>query len=300
MKSIYNILIPLSFVGLWFTSMFSNEIEVFLGFILIFTFGILHGSNDVLIINSTSNKNRIYSFIRVLATYLLTVLIAVVVFYFIPILALILFVVFSAFHFGQQHWEHRNLEIQKHIKNIYYFLYGMVVLQLLFFFNTSEVIEVVYSITNYDIGNSIMIKSLIVFGIIFLSLALYILNVSKTFKSSVLIELFYLLVFSIIFKVSTLIWGFTIYFILWHSIPSLYEQTSFIYGDFNKKNLLKYCKSAFPYWLISIIGIVIVYFLFKDDTLFYAIFFSFIAAVTFPHTIVINKLFSNKKRNQFD
>jgi hypothetical protein len=54
-------------------------------------------------------------------------------------------------------------------------------------------------------------------------------------------------------------------------------------------------KTAFPYWLASIIGITIVFFIFKDDTIFNAIFFSFIAAVTFPHALVINKMFDNKK-----
>jgi len=295
MKKIYNILIPLSFAGLWITSVFSKEIEVLFGFILIFTFGILHGSNDILLIDTISNKKKVYPFFRVLAIYLLTVFIAVVIFYFIPLFALILFVVFSAFHFGQQHWEHRELKASTIIKNVYYFLYGMVVLELLFVFNTTEVIEVVSSITGYELDNKTINRFLIVFGIMFFLLAILIANTSKPFKSYILIELFYLLIFSIIFNVSSLIWGFTIYFILWHSIPSLYEQVSFIYGNFNKKNLLRYCKTAFPYWLISIIGIVIVYFVFKDEKLFYAIFFSFIAAVTFPHTIVINKLFSNKK-----
>ncbi|BAO77630.1 Brp/Blh family beta-carotene 15,15'-dioxygenase [Winogradskyella sp. PG-2] len=295
MRNIYNILIPLSFVGLWITSMVSKEVEVLFGFILIFTFGILHGSNDILLIDTVSNEKKTHPFIRVLITYLLTVFIAVAVFYFFPLIALVLFVVFSAFHFGQQHWEYKELEISMTVKNIYYFLYGMVVLELLFVYNTTEVIEVVSSITNYELGSKTINWSLIVFGIMLFLIALFIANKSKTFKSYILIELFYLIVFAIIFNVSSLIWGFTIYFILWHSIPSLYEQVSFIYGNFNKRNLLRYCKTAFPYWLISIIGMLIVYFIFKDEKLFYAIFFSFIAAVTFPHTLVINKLFSNKK-----
>ncbi|WP_299122577.1 Brp/Blh family beta-carotene 15,15'-dioxygenase [uncultured Winogradskyella sp.] len=295
MKNIYNILIPLSFVGLWVTSMVSKEIEVILGFILIFTFGILHGANDILLIDTISNNKKTYPFIRVLITYLLTVFIAVVIFYFFPLLALILFIVFSAFHFGQQHWEHKELETSVMIKNIYYFLYGMVVLNILFIFNATEVIEVVTSITNFELEKITIKISLIVSGSLLFLLALFIANTSKFFKSYILIELFYLIIFSIIFKVSSLIWGFTIYFILWHSIPSLYEQVLFIYGNFNKKNLLRYCKTAFPYWIISIIGILIVYSIFRDDKLFYAIFFSFIAAVTFPHTLVINKLFSNKK-----
>jgi Brp/Blh family beta-carotene 15,15'-monooxygenase len=108
-------------------------------------------------------------------------------------------------------------------------------------------------------------------------------------------EIFYLIIFAIIFKVSTLIWGFTIYFILWHSIPSLFEQITFIYGDFNKNNIFNYIKNALPYWVISIIGLIVVFQIFKEEKLLYAIVFSFIAAVTFPHSLVITKMFKHKK-----
>jgi hypothetical protein len=59
--------------------------------------------------------------------------------------------------------------------------------------------------------------------------------------------------------------------------------------------MLQYCKNALPYWVVSIIGVALVYFVFKDENSFYALFFSFLAAVTFPHAIIINKMFKNKK-----
>jgi hypothetical protein len=39
----------------------------------------------------------------------------------------------------------------------------------------------------------------------------------------------------------------------------------------------------------------IVIFVFHEEKLLYAIIFSFIAAVTFPHAIVITKMFKQKK-----
>ena len=67
-----------------------------------------------------------------------------------------------------------------------------------------------------------------------------------------------------IFKVSSLIWGFAIYFILWHSIPSIINQVVYLKGEFNKKNFGSYIKTAFAYWLVSLIGIAVLYLLFKD------------------------------------
>lgn len=295
MSKINILSIIVSFFGLWITSMFSGELEIVLGFVLIFSFGILHGSNDILLLDSLSNSRTKYPFVRVLTIYLLTIFSAVIVFYFIPIFALLLFILFSAFHFGEQHWENRNLQVSKLVNNLFYLTYGLLVLFLLFIINKAEVIEVISSITTYWFNESSITYSFIVITSVFIMLSLYLILKSKTYKKVIVTELFFLLIFFIIFKVSSLIWGFAIYFIFWHSIPSLFEQITFIYNDFNKKTILLYCKKAFPYWLISLIGIVIVYHIFKQKQLFYTIFFSFIAAVTFPHSIVINKMFKHKK-----
>lgn len=295
MKKINILSIVLSFFGLWLTSNLSGSFEIILAFILIFSFGILHGSNDILLIDSLSNYKTTYPFVKILTIYLLTILTAVVVFYFIPTLALVLFILFSAFHFGEQHWENRELQTLKWIINLFYLIYGLLILFILFIINKIEVITVVRSITNYNINENVINYGTISTIISFLLLSTFLILKSKIYKKNILKELFYLLIFIIIFKVSSLIWGFAIYFIFWHSIPSLFEQITFIYGDFNKKTILLYFKKALPYWIISLIGIATVYYIFKDQKLFYAVFFSFIAAVTFPHSIVINKMFTHKK-----
>lgn len=295
MSKIYNFSIALSFFGLWITSMFSGDIEIILGFLLIFSFGILHGSNDILLIDSLSNQKAKHPFIKVLISYLVIVASAVIVFYFLPLLALFLFIIFSAFHFGEQHWDYRTLPLSKRIKHGFYFIYGLLVLQLLFILNPDEVITIVDSIATYSISKSELLISFMINVGGFILLAAYIMFKAKQYRIVLISELFYLLVFAVIFKVSTLIWGFTIYFILWHSIPSLFEQITFIYGNFNRTNTINYLKKALPYWIISLIGIGVVYFMFKDEKLFYAIFFSFLAAITFPHALVMTTMFANKK-----
>ena len=295
MGKIYNFSIVLSFFGLWVTSLFPDNLETIFGFILIFSFGILHGSNDILLINSISNYKASFSFLKVLAIYILTVLAAIVLFYFLPILGLILFVVFSAYHFGEQHWEYRELAIPISLKKLFYLVYGLFVLQLLFILNPIDVIEIVFAISQYTLSKTTILYIFVSNLIVFISFVIALFLKSSLFKDILLKELLYLLVFTIIFKVSTLIWGFTIYFILWHSIPSLYEQINFIYGTFNKKNAIQYLKKAMPYWLVSLIGISLLYYVLKNTTIFSAVFFSFIAAVTFPHSFVISKMFRNKK-----
>lgn len=295
MKNIYNYGIILSFLGLWITSIFSGEIEIILGFILIFSFGILHGSNDILLIDSFSNSKTSHSFLIVLSTYLLGVFSVIILLYTLPAVALVIFVVFSGFHFGEQHWEYRRFKLPNIVLKSFYLLYGLLVLQILFFLNQEEVKVIVNSIISQTIPDHLIWYSFIYNVVAIILLSFYMFFKSNAFKKILLIEIFYLIVFTIIFKVSTLIWGFTIYFIFWHSIPSLFEQVVFIYGDFSKKNLLSYCKKAFPYWIISLIGITVAYFIFKNTKIFNAVFFSFIASVTLPHALIINKMFGKKK-----
>ncbi|WP_310555632.1 Brp/Blh family beta-carotene 15,15'-dioxygenase, partial [Flavobacterium sp.] len=112
----------------------------------------------------------------------------------------------------------------------------------------------------------------------------------------ILLEVFYLLVFTIIFLSSSLIWGFAIYFIIWHSIPSMIDQIKYLYIDVTFSNFKLYFKSAFFYWIASLFGIAILYYIFKDEKIFNALFFSFLAAITFPHVLVILKMFGSSKR----
>lgn len=295
MNKIRIISIILSFAGLWVSSLIPKNFEILIGFLFIFSFGILHGSNDILLIESLKEKNLKYTFPKILSIYILAVLAALIVFYYIPIVALILFIVFSAFHFGEQHWEHLDLNISKYLRMVFYFLYGNFILLLLFEYNKAEVIEVICSITKYSLKETYITLSLVINAIALGSCILILILKSKAFKNQIFQELFYLIIFSIIFKVSTLIWGFTIYFVFWHSIPSLHEQINFIYGEYSTKTILNYFKNALPYWIVSLIGIALVYYIFKDETVFYAILFSFIAAVTFPHSIIMNNMFKHKK-----
>ena len=93
------------------------------------------------------------------------------------------------------------------------------------------------------------------------------------------------------FKTCGLIWSFALYFVFWHSIPSIKEQTIFIFGKAEKESIKNYFKKAFLYWLLSIVVLIITYYLFKanQDKLI-SIFFSFLASITFPHTFVVSKI----------
>jgi Brp/Blh family beta-carotene 15,15'-monooxygenase len=279
-----NFAIVASFFGLWLDSFISNKAQVIVGFILILTFGILHGANDLLLIKNFNSNKKELSFIKLLGYYLLVVGFGAFMFWIVPWLALLLFILISGYHFGEQQWQ--NLEKSITFK-IFEFTYGLFILFLLFIFHIKEVQEVIKNITSISIPERFFSLGLIITALIMVILGIHFIRKIKLFKKKWFVEVFYLIVFAIIFRVSSLIWGFAIYFILWHSIPSIINQVIYLNGKFNVKNFSLYVKTAFLYWFVSLIGIAVLYFLFKDIKIFNALFFSFLAAITFPHVLVI-------------
>lgn len=286
--------IVLSFIGLWITSFFSDDLQVILGFILILSFGILHGANDILISKSLANNKKQFSTLKIIYLYVIVVMLGVILFYFLPAIILLLFVIVSGYHFGEQQLDY--IEEFKKYDFIFKTLYGLLVLFLLFGFHINEVIAVVYEITSFKIEETVILYSLYTILILFAINFIFIFINSKKNKNILLKELFYLLVFTIIFKVSSLIWGFTIYFIIWHSVPSILNQTKFLYGSFNYINFIAYIKAALFYWIISLVGLLFFYLLFQNMKLFNTLFFSFLAAITFPHVLVILEMLKNKSK----
>jgi len=95
---------------------------------------------------------------------------------------------------------------------------------------------------------------------------------------------------------STLIYGFAIYFIFFHSLLSIKDQVKFIYNDDKTSSIKKYIRNSMPYFILALTFLLIFYFyvdLQKVNLL--QIIFTFLAAITFPHVIVIEKMYSHKK-----
>lgn len=283
-----------SFFALWINVYFSFKYQQLAGFVIIFLFGILHGANDLALFKKIDYKNSKKSFNKILIYYIIVIFFGILLFYSIPTLALLLFLFFSGYHFGEQHWNYLKVEERKISILTFQTLYGLFIFSLLFYFHENEVKLIVGQIINYSISFINFGKITIGLGIGLIVSSINMYRISSDFKNQIVVNIFYLLVFAIVFKTADLIWAFAIYFVVWHSIPSIKEQINYLYGDFTLSNFKKYFKSAFIYWLLSLIGIFILYFIFKDKELFNAVFFSFLAAITFPHTMIIIKMQNDK------
>ncbi len=276
---------------LWITTQFQIGVENLLAYIFILTIGILHGSNDIELLQRRRGADR--KFNAVLSLYVLIVICSVILFLLFPKLALIVFLLFSAYHFGEQHL---TSKVKRHslLSTFLYCVYGFVVFLLIFYSNANETSLIIYDMTGVETNKEQFFVGLLV------SLGLLILTVIVLFRKSQIgilfwEELLYLGLFYIIFLNATLLWSFAIYFIIWHAIPSLKDQILLLYGSVSKFNLAKYLRTSILYWVLSVIGIYGLYeFTGSNERLFNQLFFSFIAAVTFPHVLVMGEMFKNE------
>jgi Brp/Blh family beta-carotene 15,15'-monooxygenase len=296
MKNYSNVAIVASFFGLWMDSYFSTKLQIISGFLLIFTFGILHGANDLLLIKNINTKKKSNSSFKILGYYVIVVLIGILLFYVVPLVALLLFIIVSGYHFGEQEWQNLEHTFPQWILILFQFSYGFFILMLLFTFHPAEVHNIILNITKVSIPIPYLRLSLQISSMVFIAASAYFYWKSKKIRKKILLEYFYLVLFTILFKSSSLIWGFAIYFVLWHSIPSIIDQIKFLNGSYSLSNFFAYCRAAGIYWLVSIVGMSLLYFTFKEEQLFNSLFFSFLAAITFPHALVIAKMFNGKTR----
>lgn len=294
-KDFNAVLIVSSFFALWLSAQISPVIESNIAYIMILTVGILHGSNDIMLINHTLKSNSNISSLTIFVIYVLMVSLVAVLFYFLPFLALCLFVIFSSYHFGEQHFISKS-NAKNYLISFYYTSYGMLIFSMIFFSSPDEVIVIVNEITNVFITHEFL-KILLYTSMITTIILSFFMYYKKFISFNFFEEIILIALLFVIFSIASLIAGFAIYFIIWHSIPSLRDQIIELHSEFNKKNLLLYLKNSAVYWLISIISLFVLYYIVNDDKLFISLFFSFLSAITFPHVLVMFNLFKNKSND---
>ena len=265
-----------------------------LGFILILSIGVIHGANDLLIIKKYTRKSSLKSQISYFLYYLGLVFLGFVFFSLFPSIALISFVLVSIYHFGEQHWEFKvsNANIIN-VKRIYpIILHGLIFFVIVFMNNINIVNDVLLDFNTISLNYIYLRIFLIVLFLIYMLLLLS----SNSMRSYFTDELVFFILLFILTLNSSLIFGFSIYFIFFHSVLSIKDQVKYIYGDDNLEYFKKYLISALPYFILAILFLIGFYLFIDFESLdILPIMFTFLAAITFPHVIVIEKMYSSMK-----
>tara|TARA_B110000046_G_scaffold179788_1_gene209524 strand:+ start:679 stop:1563 length:885 start_codon:yes stop_codon:yes gene_type:complete len=282
-----NFMIFFTFLLLWVSIQFGKVVEDFLAYVMVITLGILHGANDLLILSiKDKNENKL---IKNLIIYLGIIILCVLIYLFSPYIAILFFVLLSSYHFGEEYFGHK-IKVNLLFNSLYFLGYGMFIFSLIFHQSIAEVDIIMKELTGLTFTMVQVEITLLISGAVLFAGSLYLILTKRNELKMFFEETFYLMLLFLVFKTSSLILGFAIYFIFWHSIPSMIHQIEFISGSLSKNNFLLYVKKALIYWVISIVGLLLLYQLVPQIELFATVVFVILFAVTAPHTWVMHKM----------
>lgn len=279
-------MIFITFFLFWISIQFGEVIEDTIAYIFVLSLGIIHGANDLNILQK--NKIKKHNFGKSLFIYLMIILSCMIIYWIVPFIAMLAFILLSAYHFGEQHLEKKIADFGM-LKGCIYTMYGLFIFSLLFHENMADVNTILSGLTATEISLELVQYILISLSALLLLLPVYAHFKNITIKFNYFKELLYLFVLFLVFKTGSLIFGFAVYFVFWHSIPSIADQIRFLFGTHNKRSLTKYFKAALFYWVLSIAGLVIAYYA-LDSQLFKTVLFLILFAVTAPHTWVMKRM----------
>lgn len=302
-RKYYNLVIVITLLfalmGLTATSILSYlQIALLaIGTILI---GIPHGAADNHVFYQLKKSNNFQTKVKFYSIYLSLITIVLLCWYIIPNIFLAIFLIYSAFHFGQSNWYYINKTERSAVKIIVYLLWGGFVLLTPILVNYSESILVIKSISP-DSENIFEIlkdfKYLIISVFITLNLVVILLFKKNNLLSpkEAVKETITLLSLTILYFTTPLYISFAVYWILYHSHSAFLDVINVVQKK--SEGIRGIIDKFLPLSIISIIGIILIFYLISAEhqSQILAIFFVIIAALTVPHMLVMQMMY-----NKFD
>lgn len=297
------------FIVLWnnFIMPLSEPIQWILFGITILIVGIPHGALDHIVAKQNSTLQKLpFSSARFYLTYVSRMALYGICWYFFPSFSLLLFIVLSAFHFGET-----DLPLPSSVKKKSSILiqtnYGLLIVLVLLLTHAEEVIPILSIIKQENTAFiTTVFETMNAFRIIIITLVLLILNFVWLHRSHKLSTHRYL---NIAFRTSLILviiiylplpLAFAFYFGCWHSLQSLENIRQHLSHAAHEivgyKRLLRQC---IPYSLIAFLGIGVLMALatfLQTESVFLFFFFVGIAILTAPHLEVMSHMYEHLRK----
>lgn len=269
--------------------------QLFGALISITLLGIPHGAIDHIIFledNNTAKPLHFYGFyFGLIGLYLLG-------WALFPMWGLLFFLVMSAYHFGQAQFS--ELSINKSFgKHILYFAWGTSILSALTLYNFEEIISIcALSPDLFDISaifnKSVFTILLPLSSIVTLSLLFFILKKKQISTERFFFEIYLLILIHVCFYILPLVVGFTLYFVILHSLKVLGEEFQYLKSRRTNFTLRSFIKLLIPFSSISIAGGGIIMICSHFELIGISkvlLVFVLISVLTLPHSFVMDNFY---------
>ncbi|MEA5259130.1 Brp/Blh family beta-carotene 15,15'-dioxygenase [Arcicella aquatica] len=265
---------------------------------LILLTGIPHGALDHLIQEATYKKlNKKYNFKRFLLKYILIMLVYGVVWYWFSGLSLLIFLIISAWHFGET-------DLEKAPKNVLIWsftrlIYGFYILSFILLTNVNEVEPIIIKM----VGNQSYFMICWNFIVLNVRQILYLLGLSFTTifiiaQSKYLISFDKLRIVRLCLILFLSAWlplfpAFALYFGGWHALCAFDNILEYLQKDYPTLSFKLIYLKTLPFTLLAIASLCA--FLWYCNAYFasfdpFPILFIFISLITLPHLIVTHQM----------
>lgn len=263
--------------------------------IILILFGVPHGALDLYIdqhLQKSDTKQNIF-----LLKYLANIVLYAAIWYFFPIMALIIFIAITAFHFGEIDWMGKT---NTFIHKLVYTLLGFAWILFLLTKNVNFALDIFLTMGRsaikkdflVELANQIYPYTLLSIGLLHLLLFIF-----KKYFFQKEVNFYYSLVQTLLlicFVLFMPLWiSFTFYFGFWHSLLSFDKiRISFnIPNNFNGWKGLLF--KAAPFSIMAWFGFAYITFLTlnsKDSSGIFTLLFISLSVLALPHLQVFTKL----------
>jgi beta-carotene 15,15'-dioxygenase len=276
------------------------SIDLYVFVFLMLLFGIPHGAADhIVYFNQTPQPTSALIWVYFFRFYLGIMLAYALAWWLFPLLCFVGFLIFSAYHFGQSQLYYLPIPENSWIKVLLYSFWGSLVLLSIIGFNASQTSQIL-SETPFQNGmqwvltffTSVFFVNLFLFLFCFVWVYIrYKISFKVIFQELCLLFLLLFLSWS-----TSILWSFSIYFALWHSLQTIEQEIKVFRLKFNKMYTWKnYLQDALPFTLISVFGIAIILslvFFYKPSQSYVLFgFFVIISILTAPHAWLIGRIY---------
>lgn len=258
------------------------QFQTIIAGILLCTVGIPHGANDYLY----QKDKSIAGLVKFLAVYLISMLVYFAVWWFIPLLALILFFIISFHHFGQSNFGNKNFW---YLPSLFWGVWILTFPVLLHFNEAVLIFNQMLEPNGFKDTIQAMPANITNWQLALASIfaLLYIVSLIIYEKSNLFAYLIQLVIVSVWIAITPLIFGFILVFCLWHSLQSVQHQLNY-YKTAMKGTSFNFFKAVLPFSLVSLIFLG-VYIFFRGFQLSEA--FILLSLITLPHVVVMHRLY---------
>jgi len=262
--------------------------------------GIPHGAADLLVATQNNlNENKPLSKLKFFINYLGHLILFALSLWFFPLPATLLFIIFSAYHFGET--DLYQFKTNNITGLLFIISYGMIIINVILLSHFEEA-KLLLKILTLNSKQTAIINLLEQYRYIILSFSalfffictfIYFLvnNKDQNNHGEFLVQL--TIIISILFFLP-LILGFTFYFIVWHSVLSLSNIVSYLRKD-NLFAATYITKQISIYSMLAIAGIILIGlsgFMFMDHSSMTLSIFLGLAVLTEPHMQIMHEMYN--------